>query len=107
MLRLVQYRSPVVNARHPVLVDHRLHSGHGHNAIDVHHRVRPVDVPVARNILCVPHGVVVIGRIHVGADDGPSALTVGSASLSGQRQRNDGRGRQSGSRTECFQRSHI
>ena len=53
MLGLVKGLSPVVNAGDPILVDHRLDSGHGHNAIDVHHWVSPVDVPVARHILFV------------------------------------------------------
>ena len=70
MLGLVKGLSPVVNAGDPILVDHRLDSGHGHNAIDVHHRVWPVDVPVARHMLYVAHGVVVVGRVHLGADDG-------------------------------------
>ena len=88
---LVKGLSPVVNARDPVLVDHRLDSGHGHNAIDVHHRVWPVDVPVARHMLYVAHGVVVVGRVHLGADDGRFAFTVRAAGLGGQRQCNDGR----------------
>jgi hypothetical protein len=86
-LGFIDHSSTVVDARHSIDPGDRLNTRNVHNAMNVRDMLRPGDIPITRDILDFPNGIVVVRGVDLRAADRPMTIIANAARLSGGRRR--------------------